>query len=303
MPGPQTVHRTQTPTPIQPSTVEAPPSHEAPPPSAGQIRDDASSAIHEMQGSTAIRGTRGMSMQQAVDTLSATYAEGGIHAVNGALRANPGLVTALGGQSTERVEGALEERLSSFETSAVMGAIQTEVTATLRRAVVGAAQGRIGQQLERVGRTRGAMAGELEKLGTPPSDPTRAAELGAGMAVLDEVASNLTELQTRFQGQAWDPGDFEQTARRASLQMGMGTGPYGTFVAEALVEREGRTDEAVHNASIVAEVASELPHVLHGSGLALGMLGAGLYIGHEIHHAAHERRQEFIEAVHVLGVR
>ncbi len=83
----------------------------------------------------------------------------------------------------------------------------------------------------------------------------------------------------------------------------MGTGPHGTFVAEALRERAGDLEMDVHNALSLAEIGAELPHILHGSGLALGVLAAGLYVGVEIHHAAEERRHEFIEAVHTLGVR
>lgn len=303
MPGTQSVNRTQTPTAIQPPSVEMAPTPEAKTPSVGQIRDDASSAIHRMQQSASVRGSRGMSMPQAVSTLAAAYDEGGIHAVNGALRENPSLVSALGGRSREQVENALEERLGGFETSSVMGAIQSEVTATLRRGVIGAARDRLGQTIQRVGRERSAMAGELDKLGAPPADPVRAAELEQGIATLDQVRDNLSELQTRFQGQAWDPGDFEQTARRASMRLGMGTGPHGTFVAEALRERAGDVEMDVHNTLSLAEIGAELPHILHGSGLALGVLAAGLYVGVEIHHAAEERRNEFIEAVHALGVR
>jgi len=303
MPGPQSVHRTQSPTTIQPPTVEAPPSHEPKPPSAGQIHDDASSAIHQMQGSTAIRGARGLSMTQAVAALVHTYEDGGVHAVNGALRENPALVAALGGRSREQVESALGDHLGTFETSSVMGAIQSEVTATLRRSIVDGARDRLGQHLQRIGQQRGAIAGELEKLGSPPSDPDRAAELEEGLAVLDEVRDNLSELQTRFQGQAWEVGDFEQLARRSSLRMGMGAGTHDSFVLEAIEERSGAAETHTHHASIAAELAVELPHVLHGSVLAAGTLSAGLLVGTIIHHAAEEHRHEFLEAAHTLGIR
>jgi len=307
MPGTQSAQRARSLKTVQPPSVETAPTRQPPPPSAGQVRDDASSAIHQLQGSAAVRGNRGIGMHQAVDALAAAYDEGGIHAVNGALRESPALVAALGGRSREAVEAALDsdERLSAFESSSVMGAIQTEVTATLRRGIAAGARDRLGQQMQRIGRERNALAGELEKLGAPPSDPARAADLEEGIALLDQVRDNITELQTRFQGQAWEVGDFERTARRASMRMGMGAGTHDSFALEALGERSGEAEAHAHHAAVAGELAMELPHVAHAGLLSLpmGLLVGGLAVGHFIHKAAEEHRHEFLEAAHTLGVR
>ena len=321
MPPPGSVQRPNAPNTIhQPRAVEAPPSEAPPPPSAGQVRDEGTSAVERLQARSRVRGSRGMTMRQAVATLAAAYeSDLGIHAVNDALRENPALVRALGGQSREQVEFVLDQCLGSWGASAVMGAIQSEVTATLRRSVGAAANERIHQQKQRIGERRGALAAELERLGAPPSNPARAAELQDAVVVLDQILGNLDDLQSRLLGQTWEVGDFEQTARRLAFRMGMGTAPYGTFVQEAVSERSFDADNLTKYVTTALEIALEGSHIAHGVASAIAtrslagiastvglpalLLGGGLLAGFAIHGAASERHEAFIKSVHALGIR
>lgn len=294
--------RKNTPQTIQ-SHGTTPPPQTSPQPSAASVADDAAGRINELRGSRRVRGGR-ISQEQAVSMLARTYERAGISGVNELLLASPRLVASLGGSSREELESALAEQVGSWDAGSVAESIQEQVTLDLREGIRQTAQRRIAGTIDQISTARDRLAGELEALGTPPRDVQRATELEFLIQQADNSIAGYRALSARFDGQAWEVGDFPRTTVRLATRAGMGDLMEGTFAGEALQDTSGVPEAIAAKGAKIAEFVVEAPHIAHAfahegaamGGLALGTFAAGIAVGFMIHHAAEENREAFIAA-------
>jgi len=280
-----------------------PPPQSAPPPSAASVADDAAARINELRGNLRVRGGR-ISQEQAVNMLANTHERAGISGVNQLLLASPRLVASLGGSSREELEAALAEEVGSWDAGSVAESIREQVTLNLREGIRQTAQRRIAGTVDQLSTARDRLASELDALGTPPRDVQRATELEFLIQQTDNSIAGYQALSARFDGQAWEVGDFPRTTIRLATRAGMGDLMEGTFAGEALHDTSGTPEEIAAMGAKIAELVVEVPHIAHAfahEGAAVGSVGvgtlaAGIVVGVMIHHAAEENREAFIAA-------
>ncbi|MFT5355358.1 MAG: hypothetical protein ACI9KE_002577, partial [Polyangiales bacterium] len=120
----------------------------------------------------------------------------------------------------------------------------------------------------------------------------------------------LYGLSNRFEGQAWELGDFPDSASAALGRLRLrANGGEQSLANSACLATSGTAEGIATTVIDVVHVAVEAHHIshiaAHGLGavsLSVATLGAGLALGMVIHHGAEEVRNEAINLGHSLGI-
>ncbi|MFK8003085.1 MAG: hypothetical protein AB8H86_26180 [Polyangiales bacterium] len=290
------------------------------PSSPAQTRDSAISDISAARTNT--RPRRTPSWTRAADLVARTYEErGGSHGVHELLRSNPDVMRAIATGPAEAIEDRMQEVAGSFDGANALESVQTFVSSAVRDGVATSAQRTIRGAIGQVEAQRTDILSNLERYQNAPAGSRESQTLAAlnlsatsteaeVNRAFDTSVEGLEGLLERFEGLAWEVGDFPTTARATTGRMRLRAHIADTTLADRAVrETSGTAEDVVTRLVDTAHVVGEARHLVHaasgGAGAVLlpaAVLAGGLALGMAIHHGAEEIRNEAIDLAHSLGI-
>ena len=279
------------------------------------------SAISDISAARTNTRPRTPSWNRAADLVARTYEEGGSTAVHALLRRNPDMMRTLATGPADAIEDRMQEVAGRFDGANALEAVETFVSSAVRDGVATSAQRTIRGAIRGVEAQRTDILSNLERYQNAPANSHERQALAAlGLnarstaadvnRAADTTIDGLEGLHDRFEGQAWEVGDFPRTARATTGRMRLRAHMADTTLADRAVSETSGTAEAIAagvldftHVGVDGYLIATSEHVVAGMvAIELGVLAAGLALGMVIHHGAEEVRNEAIELAHSLGI-
>ena len=268
----------------------SPPTGSSPqPPSAAEVRDEATAALTALQHR---RSRAPMSPESAMTRIATVFEAGqeeghALRSVRKALDDNPRLLRTLAAIPEDRLLSTLRDKVGVWDGGALAEEIKDHIRARLIDSVRQDAFRRVDRQIGTLQRARAELTARL-----PEMDAGEQAQAQAALAILDRGIEGYRGLKARLYGNRWSLGDFQRAGERAMLSNGFAA----RGVAWELLTESDRTADYAHagEAGIHLLVDGiELGHLAHTFGAAsvgavLGVAALGIAAGMYIHHAAAE---------------
>ncbi|MEM7604363.1 MAG: hypothetical protein AAF411_03330 [Myxococcota bacterium] len=256
------------------------------------------------------RTLRPPSWRGAAVRVARTYEQGGRAAVRSLLQRQPSLIERLAAAPREQALETMRDAAGYFDGGNALDTAAESIEGRLRQHVMNRANQVLNRAVRDLGRAEALLRTNPEALLSAPEGSAMArvrdsfqlsapVDAAAAAERLRNSTAELRDLQSRFQGQTWEVGDFPVSARMAMESIGQRSLDRATIGGEIAARESGEDMHMVHWAldGVHALVsAGEIVHAGRGAVFAaetLGVFLAGFAVAGEIHHAVVERREGF----------